>query len=368
MKRTNKIILFILVLALLLPSMVSAKSETDAYNADTAFFNDILNLIKERYPFEVDQDSLVKTAVKAMLQSLDPYSDYYTKEEADRMFQSLEGNFTGIGVYIEIKDGLIHVNQTIKDQPAEKAGVKEGDFIVSVNDQDIRGISLDEASSLIKGPVGTSVILGIQRGEETIYLNVVRAKIEIKNVEVEIIDNKIGHIILKEFNSGSSKEIKKALDDLDKKKISRVILDLRNNPGGLLDEAVSIGKLIIPKGPIVYLRDKSNKLTTYNSTLSNTKYKLVVLVNGNSASASEIIAGAVKDTKAGTLVGTTTFGKALVQSLIRVNDGSVVKITSSVYLTPNKNLINGLGIEPNYIIENEDGKDLQLKKAIELLK
>ncbi|MFA7534335.1 MAG: S41 family peptidase [Tissierellaceae bacterium] len=372
MKKSLKLVILILVLTLITSNIASAQVEVNAkaeeHTADLIFFEEVLELIKAEYPFEVEENDLIVTAVKSMLKSLDPYSDYYTKEETESLMGSLTGSFSGIGIYIEEKDGYIIVVSPIKGQPADKVGIITGDLIVAVDDLDIKDMGVDKASALIKGPVNTTVKLKVKRGDKTLEFMVKRANITVSPVYYEIMEKNIGYISLDEFSDIATKEIKKALSEFDKKGIKKVILDLRDNPGGFLDEAVSIGRLFVPSGPIVYVRDKNDNLTTHRSYLLRKKYQLVVLVNGGSASASEIVAGAVKDRKAGILVGTQTFGKALVQNLIPINDGSMIKMTTAVYLTPNKTLINGVGIEPDYIVENDGLRDLQLMKAIEILK
>ncbi|NLV89850.1 MAG: S41 family peptidase [Tissierellia bacterium] len=370
-KRGLRLFVLILALTLITPIIANAQVQVDIqeeYKADLQFFEDVLSLIKDRYPFEVDEDDLIRTAVKSMLKSLDPYSDYYTKEEAEDLYSSISGNFTGVGMYIEDKDGYINVVSPMKGQPAEKAGIKAGDLIIGVDDVDIKDMGVNKVSSMIKGPAETKVKLTVKRGEETLTFELVRKFIEINPVHYEIIEGNIGYIRLDDFSSSASREINKALTDFNRKGIKKLILDLRDNPGGLLNEAISIGQLLVPSGPIVHVQEKSGNTLTYRSRLKETKYQLVVLVNENSASASEILAGAIKDRKAGVLVGTQTFGKALVQSLMPLTDGSMIKLTTAVYLTPNKTLINGVGIEPDYIVENDDLEDLQLEKAIELLK
>ncbi|NLY86268.1 MAG: S41 family peptidase [Tissierellia bacterium] len=370
-KRGLRIFVLILVLTLITPIAANAQIPVkvyEEYQADLIFFEDVLNLIKDNYPFEVDEDELIITAVKSMLKSLDPYSDYYTKEEAKSLYDSLSGNFSGVGMYIEDRDGYVGVVAPIKGQPAEKAGIKAGDLIISVDDIDIKDMGVDKVSSMIKGPAGTTVKLKVKRGERILTFKITRKIVEINPVHYEILEENIGYIRLDDFSSKATKEIKKALEEFNRKGIKKIILDLRDNPGGLLDEAVSVGRLFVPAGPIVYVKDKAGSLKKYESSLRDPKYQLVVLVNERSASASEILAGAIKDRKAGILVGTKTFGKALVQSLIPVNDGSIIKLTTAVYLTPNKTLINGVGIEPDYVVENDGFEDLQLKKAIEVLK
>jgi len=371
-KKAIRIFAIILILTLITPTIANAEIKVHFQkvepNANLYFFEEVYNLIKHYYPFEVDEDELITKAIKAMLESLDPYSEYYTKDEVDNFYSSLYGSYTGIGLYIEEKDGYINVVKTMTGQPAEEAGIKAGDIIISVDGIDVKDLGVDKVSSMIKGPEGTKVKLQVKRGDKTLTFEVTRKVIEVSPVYYEIIENDIGYIKLEQFSSNATKEMKKALEELDKKGIKKIILDLRDNPGGFFNEAVSVAQLFVPKGTIVYVKDKNGILQRYDSYLKESKYQLVVLVNKNSASASEIVAGAIKDRKAGILVGTRTFGKALVQTVFPLNDGGMIKLTTAVYLTPNKTLINGVGIEPDYVVENDGFEDLQLKKAIELLK
>lgn len=371
-KKAIRTFAIILILTLITPTIANAEIKVHFQevvpNANLYFFEEVYNLIKHYYPFEVDEDELITKAIKAMLESLDPYSEYYTKDEVDNFYSSLYGSYTGIGLYIEEKDGYINVVKTMTGQPAEEAGIKAGDIIISVDGTDIKDLGVDKVSAMIKGPEGTKVKLQVKRGDKTLTFEVTRKVIEVSPVYYEIIENDIGYIKLEQFSSNATKEMKKALEELDKKGIKKIILDLRDNPGGFFNEAVSVAQLFVPKGTIVYVKDKNGILQRYDSYLKESKYQLVVLVNKNSASASEIVAGAIKDRKAGILVGTRTFGKALVQTVFPLNDGGMIKLTTAVYLTPNKTLINGVGIEPDYVVENDGFEDLQLKKAIELLK
>ena len=371
-KKAIRIFAIILILTLITPTIANAEIKVHFQkvepNANLYFFEEVYNLIKHYYPFEVDEDELITKAIKAMLESLDPYSEYYTKDEVDNFYSSLYGSYTGIGLYIEEKDGYINVVKTMTGQPAEEAGIKAGDIIISVDGIDVKDLGVDKVSSMIKGPEGTKVKLQVKRGDKILTFEVTRKVIEVSPVYYEIIENDIGYIKLEQFSSNATKEMKKALEELDKKGIKKIILDLRDNPGGFFNEAVSVAQLFVPKGTIVYVKDKNGILQRYDSYLKESKYQLVVLVNKNSASASEIVAGAIKDRKAGILVGTRTFGKALVQTVFPLNDGGMIKLTTAVYLTPNKTLINGVGIEPDYVVENDGFEDLQLKKAIELLK
>ena len=360
----------ILILTALPTTTLAAESDHTKGTADESllFYLETLDYVKENYPFEIKDSELITNSIKGLLQGLDPYSDYYTKEEADILLKSLLGSYAGIGVVIEEKEGHIIVNSIMKDSPAEKSGLKKGDTIVSIDNVKIKDLNLEEVSNLIRGLPDTKVKLGIIRNNSTkpIYLDITRANIKVNPVEYEIIEKDIGYIKLKEFNPYSTTYVKEALQKFNKKNINRVILDLRDNPGGLLDEAISISELFVSAGPIVHTRTKVG-ITTHISTNKNPKYKLAVLINENSASASEIVAGAIKERKAGTLIGIKTYGKGIVQSLLYLPDGSILKMTTAEYLLPNKTSIHKKGIEPHIQVENVDGEDLQLKKAIDQL-
>lgn len=369
-KNKFRSIVFALIIALIIPNFALAETQTNPpeLKADLVFFEEVLEYVKDSYPFEVDESKLIEAALKGMLQSIDPYSNYYTVEESGSVYKNLFGTFGGVGIYIEEKDGYINVRDTVKNQPAEKAGIKKDDLIISVDDKDIKDIGLEKVSSMIQGPKGTRVKLGIQRGDKILTFEIVRDTITITPVHYKILENKIGYLQIDEFNTQTTQEVKKALEEFDNKGIKKVIMDLRDNPGGQLMQSISVSRLFVPKGDIVHIRTKNKALETHKSTLEKSKYKLAVLVNENSASASEIVAGAIKDRKAGTLIGTKTFGKGIVQSIIPIEDGSLIKLTTAEYLTPNKISIHGKGIEPDINVENTTEEDLQLKKAIEILK
>ena len=367
--KSKKLAILTLIIALLIPNISAAATptpQTQERDPDLLFFVDVFQYIKGQYPFEIEDKELMEGALKGMLQSVDPYSDYYTPEEAAELYKDMLGVFSGIGVYIEEKDSYINIIEVIKNSPAEKAGLKEGDLIVSIDDTDTKDIQLNQASKLIKGPIGTKVKLGIKRESKSlpIYIEVIRDTVNENPVKYEIIEDNIGYIRLSEFSGNSAKAMKNALDSMDKQGIENIILDLRNNPGGLLDQVVAIAKDFIPKGPIVHIQEKNKEPVTYISTLEKPKYKLVLLVNENSASASEILTGAVKDTKSGTIIGKKTFGKGIVQSMRPAQTGGIIKLTSAVYLTPNKTYIHGNGIQPDLEIENKKDEDTQLKTAI----
>ena len=335
---------------------------------DMGYFLQIKDLIERNYVYHIGEQQLIEGAIKGLFYNLDENSDYYTKEEFDFLMEDLIGDFVGIGVYIAEENGQIVIVDTIKNGPAHRAGIKSGDIILSIDKQDIKGLSLNHVVKLIKGEEGTKVNIKVQRTENKyLNFNVKREKLRIDPVKYNIINKDIGYIKLNQFSQGSYEEVVLALKEFDKKGISNIIIDLRDNPGGFLDEVIKISKLFIPKGPIVHIKYK-DYIKTYESNLVKTKYNLRVIVNENSASASEIFAGAVQDRKAGTVIGSTTYGKATVQQLVSLPKGDGMKLTIGEYLTPNKRNINKKGIVPDIIVENQRDKDLQLQKAIKVLR
>lgn len=370
----KKIIIFILAISMLMPAnslAVDNKSlQEKSKDTDLILFIETFQFIKDNYPFEIEEKDLIEGGLKGMFQTLDPYSDYYTPEEAEEVYKSMLGTFSGIGVYIEEKDSYINIKDTIKDAPGEKAGLKKNDIIVSIDGTDTKGMSLKNIQNMIQGLIGTKVKLGIKRENKTlpIYIEITRERIVINPVEHEVLEDDIGYIKLKEFSQYATIEVNKALDDFTKEGVSKIILDLRDNPGGLLNQAIDISKIFVKEGPVVHIKEKNKPLVTHISTNKTLKYKLVVLINENSASASEIFAGAVKDTKSGYLIGQKTFGKGIVQAMIPLRNGSIIKMTTSEYLTPNKISIHGIGIMPDKVVENSGTVDLQLKEAVNQLR
>lgn len=364
----KKKLILLLAIVLILPSMVWAEADLTSYEAvNLKYFEEILSMVKKDYPFDVKEEELLEGALKGMLQSLDPYSDYYTREEAERLMGEINGSFTGIGVYIEEEDGYVRIWKTIKDGPADRADIRKDDLIISIDGIDIEGMGLEEVISLLKGEPGTELRLGIQRGKRVLDKKLIREVIEIDPVAYEIIEGDIGYIDLESFNSQSSRAVKKALDLFYTKGINRIIVDIRDNPGGFFGEALAITEMLVPKGDLVHQRMGDDSLVTYRKFRDTRDYQLVVLVNENSASASEILAGAVKDRKSGTIIGRKTFGKGIVQSLIPGKGGSLVKLTTAEYLTANKTSIHGIGIEPDIEVINTN-MDKQLERAIEILR
>lgn len=343
-----------------------------------------LEEVIDRYYFleEVSDEELQDGIYKGLLNALgDPYSEYYTAEEFDILMQQSEGIYYGIGAYVEVDrtTGLPRINGTIGNSPAEEAGLRADDIIYEVNGESTYGLSLTEAVALIKGPEGTEVTLTLVRqGEEDyLYVTMTRRKVESPTVEFSMQEDDMAYIRVEEFDDVTVDQFAEALTLARDAHAGGIILDLRGNPGGNLDAVVEMCRMILPEGLIVYTEDKYGKRVEFKSDGERElELPLVVLVDRNSASAAEIMAGAIKDYGIGTLVGTTTFGKGIVQSLMPFLDGSAIKITVSAYYTPNGNNIHGIGIEPDVVCTfdgeayyDSDGElDNQLDKAKEVLR
>lgn len=361
--RLNKFIISLLIgiMVLALPLQTYAEIE----RIDKEYYNQILKIVEENYVDRIPKENL-KGSIKDIFNNLDNHSDYYNKEEYSKLQEVLNGNFVGIGAYITEENGYIKVVRPIKNSPAEKAGLLPGDIISTVDGKITRGMTADEATKLIKGEKDTVVNLRIRSGNVTKIRNIQRKEIQMNPVYYEVIDG-IGYIKLDQFTNTSYKYISEALRYMDKNNIEKIVLDLRDNPGGYLDQAINIANLLVPKGPVVHIKYKNQGIVTYNSYLDKVKYNLVVLVNENSASASEILAGAIQDRKAGKIVGVPTFGKGTVQEVITLPKGDGIKLTVAEYFSPKMRKINGKGITPHIIVENLEGEDSQLKTALELL-
>lgn len=334
------------------------------------------------YLHEVTDEEIQDGIYRGMLQALgDPYSEYYSAEELEELMEQTEGVYYGIGAYVsqDTATGLPKISGVIEGAPAAEVDLRANDLIYEVDGASTYGLTLTEAVSLIKGPENTEVTLTIVREGESDYLDitVTRRKVETPTVEYEMLEDGMAYIQLTEFDDVSVGQFEEALASVRKSGMKGMILDLRGNPGGNLNAVVDMCRMILPEGMIVYTEDKSGKRSEY--TCDGDKeldVPLVVLVDMNSASAAEIMAGAIKDYKLGTLVGTTTFGKGIVQQIIPFRDGSAVKVTISAYYTPNGNNIHGLGIEPDVVCEfdgeayygSEDHPDNQLEKAKDVLK
>jgi len=369
----------------------SSKSDTASPSAMTSLstkdistkLTGLEQIIDTYYLNDIDYNTMTEYIYKGALASLgDPYSVYYTKEEFDSFNEQTTGNYCGIGVSVNenASTGAVTVVQVFKGGAGAKAGFRSGDIIYKVDGEEVTGQDLSTVVSKIKGEEGTTVNITILRGSDTFTKTLTRATVTIDTVSSEMLDNNIGYIKVNEFDEVTATQFDEAIDDLEKQGEKGLIIDLRDNPGGRYDIVCEMLDRMLPKGKLlVYTMDKYGTKEEQKSTDSDEFTKpLAVLVNGNSASASEIFSGAVKDYGIGTLVGTTTFGKGIVQQILPLNDGSAVKLTVSKYYTPSGKNIHGTGIEPDVRVElNDDAvengqyvkeKDNQLKKAVEIIK
>lgn len=332
------------------------------------------NAIDEYYIGEIDEQKILDETIKGYINGLDDeYSEYMTAEEWEEFQADALGNYVGIGIYMSVDENSnVVIVSPIKGTPAEIAGLQSGDVIVNVNDENVLGMSSDIVSSKIKGEEGTKVKITVLRNSEYLDFEIERKAIKVYHVETEMLENKIGYISLLTFDEGCAEELKNGYEKLKSEGAEKIILDLRNNTGGLVDEALSIADMILPKGDkiLITLDSKGNEEESISDNNPIIDCDLVVLVNEYSASASEILVGALKDHQKAKIVGKTTYGKGVIQSVFMLNDGSALKLTVNEYFTPNKIKINKVGITPDYEVElnPETEEDEQLNKAIELLK
>ncbi len=340
-------------------------------------------IIDKDFLGEVDEEKLKEGAIKGYIEGLDdPYTEYISKEEMKDYMEDATGNFVGIGIYMvkNTEVDKIMVLAPIKGGPAEKAGILPGDLIISVNGEQYSADDMTVASSKIKGETGSKVEIEILRGTETKKFELTREHIKVNPVEGKVIENNIGYIEFSSFDEGTAEDFKNKYQELEKQGIKSLIIDLRNNGGGIVDEALKIADFILEKDQVIlYEVDKHNKEEVEKSKNEPIiKVPVVILTNKNTASSSEILAGALKDNGKAKIVGTTTFGKGVIQKLMQLIDGSGLKITSEEYLTPNRTKINKIGIEPDEKVELpetvtnvlnvKETEDTQLQKAIEMAK
>lgn len=340
-------------------------------------------IIDKDFLGEVDEEKLKEGAIKGYIEGLDdPYTEYISKEEMKDYMEDATGNFVGIGIYMvkNTEVDKIMVLAPIKGGPAERAGILPGDLIIAVNGEQYSAEDMTVASSKIKGEEGSKVEIEILRGTETKKFELTREHIKVNPVEGKVIENNIGYIEFSSFDDGTAEDFKNKYQELEKQGIKSLIIDLRNNGGGIVDEALKIADFILEKDQVIlYEVDKHNKEEVEKSKNEPIiKVPVVILTNKNTASSSEILAGALKDNGKAKIVGTTTFGKGVIQKLMQLIDGSGLKITSEEYLTPNRTKINKIGIEPDEKVELpetvtnvlnvKETEDTQLQKAIEMAK
>lgn len=351
----------------------SIEKNGDDYSMLNAKLQIVKDYLNDNYIGDLNLDKMIEGAIKGYVEGVgDDYTEYLSKDEYEELIVNVTGDFVGIGVYIyKDKDGNLIVLAPMENSPSEEAGIEAGDRILAIDGENCNEMDINVASSKIKGEAGSTVELEIQRGTETLKKTVTRRTVEISDSASKILDGNIGYIVLSTFDTDCSKKIEKYMEEFQSKGINSVILDLRNNTGGVVEEAVKISELFIDKGNTVLRSyNKAEKETIIKS--SSGKYKdinLVVLVNDYSASASEIVTAALKDNKAATIVGIKTYGKGVMQEIQPLFDGAI-KITIEEFKTPNGDKINKVGIKPDVEIEidKDSNEDLQLQKAMEILK
>ena len=359
----------------------SSSTDKEAESTISATLKMFKNLIKSKYIYDVDNIKLVDGALKGYIDALgDPYTTYLTKEEMEEFTEEASSEYVGIGIYVSNVDDQILIVGVMKDSPALEAGIQAGDIITKVNGVEYSGEQLSEATSVLKGKEGTNADVTILRNDEEKTVTVTRKKITVEHVASQMIDNDIAYIEMSSFDSGVADSFERQLKELLNKGAKKIIIDVRSNGGGIVDEATQIADLFIDKGKSILItkgKNDSEKVTTAENDPIVKNIPVAILTNESTASASEILAGALKDQYGATLVGKTTYGKGVIQTLYSLQDGSGIKITTDEYYTPNHNQINKKGLTPDYEVDltvGEDGyyetsidKDAQLLKAREIL-
>jgi len=365
--------------------LITTSSKVYSQNIDKLYekidlFSEVLEKIQNEYVDEVDQAEAMDSAINGLLQSLDPYSGYMNEETFQESQTETSGEFGGLGIEVTMESGVVKVIAPIDDTPASRAGIKAGDYIVKINNEQVRGKTLMEAVNLMRGPVGSSIEITVRRKnlKKAKIFKITREIIEIQSVVSKLVDNKVGYLRLRAFNENSSNQLKKEISKIEKnKKLVGYILDLRNNPGGLLSQAVKVSDFFLNDGEIVSTKGRKNRENRKFFANKGDKIKgkpLIVLINSGSASASEIVAGALQDQKRAVLLGETTFGKGSVQSIIPLKNRGAIRLTVSKYYLPSGKSISEVGIVPDIKVEEEGEEfsintptDNQLNYAVELL-
>jgi len=355
---TKRFFLFFIIL--LFTFQKSFSENTDLYKK-IDLFGEVLEKISKEYVDEVDQSKSMDSAINGLLQSLDPYSAYMTPESFEGMQTETSGEFGGLGIEVGMEAGVVKVISPIDNTPASKAGLKAGDYIVKINNTQVQGKTLMQAVDLMRGPVGSSIEITVRRRgvKKALIFNITREVIQVQSVKSKLIDNNIGYIRLTSFNENSSEQIKEKINKLNKNKdLKGYILDLRNNPGGLLSQAIKISDFFLENGEIVSTRSRqaseNRKWFARKGDLTNGK-TLIILINYGSASASEIVAGALKDHKRAIILGENSYGKGSVQSIIPLKNRGAIRLTIAKYYLPSGKSISEVGVTPD--IEVAEGSD-----------
>ena len=356
---------FIVFFASFLISQTINSSEIDIYKK-IDLFGEVLEKINKEYVDETNQSEGMDAAINGLLQSLDPYSSYMTPAIFQEMQTETSGEFGGLGIEVSMEAGVVKVISPIDDTPASKVGIKAGDYIVKINNTQVQGKSLGEAVDLMRGPVGSSIELTVRRRgvKKALTFNITREIIEVQSVKSDLLDNNIGYIRLTSFNDNSSEQIKKKIEKLKKNEnLNAFILDLRNNPGGLLSQAIKIADFFLENGEIVSTKSRkkseNRKWFARKGDITDGK-TLLVLINYGSASASEIVAGALKDHKRAIILGESSYGKGSVQSIIPLKNKGAIRLTVAKYYLPSGKSISEVGVRPDIEVD-EEGDDFRIK-------
>lgn len=368
MKLVKRISVLLIVLSIALNTCVFAENKIITPSEEAKFFEMVSKEVVEIYQFDMSQQELLERTIrtminedpetldvflKSMFSSLDEYSEFYTPEQYEAVMKFYENTVGGIGVIVSKNGDYIEVVSVIEDGSAKAAGILQGDLIYAVNDEEMKGKPTEYVTSKMKGEIGTTVKVTVLRGEEKLEFNIIRCELKQGSVSYAKLTDRLGYIQIQQFVEGTDKEFAEALKAFDEAGVSDIIIDLRDNTGGFVDGAVNIAKMLVPEGKIITHKMKYNNLQTeYTSELKEKKYNIVTLVNGYTASSSEILASALQESGASVLVGEQTYGKAVTQNILGLYLGRACKITTGEYFTRNGNSINKIGIVPDYLCEN----------------
>ena len=381
MKKIFKVKYIFIIVTIILTNIFSTafSQNMDKMYEKIDLFSEVLEKVQDEYVDEIDQAEVMDSAINGVLQSLDPYSAYMSPKIFEEMETETSGKFGGLGIEVSMEAGVVKVITPIDDTPAARAGIKAGDYIVRINGEQVQGKTLMQAVNLMRGPIGSSIEITIRRKglKKAKIFKITREIIEIRSVVSKPIDNKIGYLRLRAFNENSSNQLKKEISKLEKNnKLVGYIFDLRNNPGGLLSQAVKITDFFLNDGEIVSTRGRKSRENRKFFAKKGDRIKgkpLIVLINNGSASASEIVAGALQDQKRAVLLGETTFGKGSVQSIIPLRNRGAIRLTISKYYLPSGKSISEVGVSPDIKVEEQEkefsintGTDNQLNYAIKL--
>jgi len=375
----NYILAITIIISLNISSKVYSQNTDELYNK-IDLFSEVLEKIQNDYVEEIDHAEAMDSAINGLLQSLDPYSSYMNQKTFEESETETSGEFGGLGIEVSMESGVVKVIAPIDNTPASRAGVKAGDYIVKIDGEQVLGKTLMEAVNLMRGPVGTSIEITVRRKglKKAKIFKIIREIIEIKSVISKLIDNKVGYLRLRSFNQNSSDQLKEEISKIEKnKKLVGYILDLRNNPGGLLAQAIEVSNFFLDDGEIVSTKGRKNKENRKFFAKKGDKIKgkpLIVLINNGSASASEIVAGALQDQKRAVLLGEATFGKGSVQTIIPLKNRGALRLTVSKYYLPSGKSISDVGVIPDIKVEEKGEEfsintttDNQLNYAVKLL-